>query len=113
MGGSATPGFTAERLENLEKYPHRQTGAVPGLKTAEKVAYNRHYVQQFPKSPIQDHSINFIDKKYRFRVLGRIIKYYIFEFIDNRRIYCIVFRISVILKKLFRISVIVKIDKSD
>ena len=60
-------------------------------KTAEKVAYNRHYVQQFQESPIRDYSINFIDKKYRFRVLGRIIKYYIFEFIDNRRICCKVF----------------------
>ena len=113
VGGSATPGCSAERLENLEKYPRRHTLTASPPKTAEKVAYNRHYVQQFPKNPIQDHSINFTDKKYRFRVLGRIIKYYIFEFIDNRRIYCIVFRISVIFKKLFRISVIVKIDKSD
>ena len=112
MGGSATPGCAAERLENLEKYPRRHTLTASPAKTAEKVAYNRHYVQQFRKSPTQDYSINFIDKKYRFRVLGRIIKYYIFEFIDNRRIDCIVFRISVIFKKLFRISVIVKIDKS-
>lgn len=70
VGGSATPRCSAERLENLEKYPHRQTGADPRLKTAEKVAYNRHYVQQFRKSPIQDYSINFIDKKYRLQAWG-------------------------------------------
>lgn len=71
VGGSATPGCSAERLENLEKYPHRRIDAAPLPKTAEKVAYNRHYVQQFRKSPIQGYSINFIDKKYRFRVWGR------------------------------------------
>ena len=71
VGGSATTGCSAERLENLEKYPHRRTLTASPTKTAEKVAYNRHYVQQFPKSPIQDYSINFIDKKYRFQAWGR------------------------------------------
>ena len=71
VGGSATPRCSAERLENLEKYPHRRTLTASPPKTAEKVAYNRHYVQQFRKSPIQGYSINFIDKKYRFRVRDR------------------------------------------
>lgn len=66
VGGSATPGCAAERLENLEKYPHRHPGADPRLKTAEKVAYNRHYVQQFRKIPIQGYSINFIYKNIDF-----------------------------------------------
>ena len=71
VGGSATPGCPAERLENLEKYPHRRTLTASPAKTADKVAYNRHYVQQFRKIPIQDYSINFIYKKYRLQAWGR------------------------------------------